>query len=218
MAPKPLSPYLYLYEKTGREPVWVIRTRQAWRSTSCAIEDREKAEEVLAKYTANPRLYRKPRKRWEHPDSRLYFIEALAGDRPIKIGVAKDVTARMWNLRVGSPFDMAVLASVPGGTSLEVLVHKQLKASRIRGEWYRRTPEVEAAIAAANTGTLNGWLMPDETPAPKAGGGRKPSRPSKRKPQLSPQLPKSFSPPIIAKLHKYAVTHVVSRRGKVLLP
>lgn len=151
---------LYLYARKGREPTWIIRdgTKKFHTFTS----EQEEAARHLAAYVANPKHY--ARKKRSAPITSadaaffIYFIEVQSGERPVKIGIAKDVKARLWNLAVGSPFDLAILASCPGGLTLEARVHTKLSSSRIRGEWFHRTPDVESAISAALTGTLEEFV------------------------------------------------------------
>jgi DNA-binding phage protein len=42
---------------------------------------------------------------------------------------------------------LSIVATFPGNTGLERALHRKLKDSHIRGEWFKRTPEVDAAIA-----------------------------------------------------------------------
>lgn len=76
----------------------------------------------------------------------VYFI--ACGDRgAIKVGVATDVTRRVAELQTGSADELILLAYTPGGFALESGIHDQFSADRIRGEWFRDTPELRAYIA-----------------------------------------------------------------------
>lgn len=74
--------------------------------------------------------------------SSVYFIQADRGG-PIKIGVAKDVEARLRDLQVGNPFELRVVGQIPNaGQALERRLHSLLERHRIRGEWFWPHPEV----------------------------------------------------------------------------
>ncbi len=67
---------------------------------------------------------------------RVYF--AQRSDGLIKIGVARDVFARMSNLqRSGGP--LCLLGSMPGSYAVELAVHRLFAADRVEGEWFRPT-------------------------------------------------------------------------------
>lgn len=61
---------------------------------------------------------------------------------PIKIGVAKDVRARIRGLQTGNPELLRLLYVLPGDNELEWQLHRKLKGSRIQGEWFAG-PKVE---------------------------------------------------------------------------
>lgn len=65
----------------------------------------------------------------------VYVIQAN-GDTPIKVGVAKDVHARMRTLQTGNPRQLRLLYVVPGAHALETKFHRQLRHSRLCGEWF----------------------------------------------------------------------------------
>lgn len=80
-------------------------------------------------------------------ESLVYFI-GIEPDGPIKIGSAKDVRQRLMTLQVAVPQPLAVLATVPGGVVKEREYHARFQVHRLRGEWFSRTPELAAEIAA----------------------------------------------------------------------
>lgn len=79
-------------------------------------------------------------------ESHVYFIGAEP-DGPIKIGVAKDVASRMVTLQVAMPQTLRLLAAVKGGIAKEREYHRQFEPLKMRGEWFRRGPELLALIA-----------------------------------------------------------------------
>lgn len=82
----------------------------------------------------------------------VYFIQA-GKDGPIKIGTTTNLSKRVRAIAQGGPDVITVLASIPGGRSLEARLHRALHESRRRLEWFHPTPEVRAlAILAASRG------------------------------------------------------------------
>lgn len=73
----------------------------------------------------------------------LYF--AQCGEN-IKIGIARDVRARMSNLRVASASPINLIASVKGDQHVERKLHELLAMHRVNGEWFKDCEEVRAAI------------------------------------------------------------------------
>ena len=77
----------------------------------------------------------------------VYFVSGSADDAPIKIGYAsRSAEERIKALQTGSAFKLEVLAEVEGDYPLETKFHKLFSAHRLHGEWFRRTPEIMAAI------------------------------------------------------------------------
>jgi hypothetical protein len=65
----------------------------------------------------------------------VYFIQH--GDYgPVKIGVAADPEQRRRELQTGNPEQLAIRATVPGGRTLEVDLHRRFKDWHIQGEWF----------------------------------------------------------------------------------
>lgn len=55
---------------------------------------------------------------------------------PVKIGIARDVEARISTLQTGNPDELHLLASFPGTQADELALHRYLRDERIRGEWF----------------------------------------------------------------------------------
>lgn len=66
---------------------------------------------------------------------------------PIKIGITHDLKKRHENLQNGSPVRLVVLGTWPGSRSLEKQIHRELKAHRMSGEWFRPAKEVVALVS-----------------------------------------------------------------------
>jgi hypothetical protein len=76
---------------------------------------------------------------------RVYFIQS-GTDGPIKIGVAEDAKVRMRHMQTGCPEQLHLLGTHPGGQERERQYHAFLAEHRERGEWFRPTAEVLAAV------------------------------------------------------------------------
>lgn len=80
---------------------------------------------------------------------KVYFIEAVGLDL-IKIGFANNIASRLASLQTASPVTLRLLGTVPGGRALERFYHDCFSDQRARGEWFRRCPELDKYIAAAD--------------------------------------------------------------------
>jgi hypothetical protein len=79
--------------------------------------------------------------------SNIYFIRS-GNDGPIKIGRARDVARRVRTLQTASAAPLVLLGVIPGDGKVERRLHRRFAANRIRGEWFRATPELLAHIDA----------------------------------------------------------------------
>lgn len=77
-----------------------------------------------------------------------------------KIGRGADPWERLKNMQTATPQKLALLALIEGGAEVEQTLHARFASSRVRGEWFRLTPELEALIR--------------ENPAPPRWKGRRP--------------------------------------------
>lgn len=76
----------------------------------------------------------------------IYFIGPADG--PVKIGFASRLAVRLKDLRLANALPLEVLASVEGPPRLEREYHRRFASARLHGEWFERTPEIEAEIAS----------------------------------------------------------------------
>jgi len=76
----------------------------------------------------------------------VYFVQ---GAWLIKIGFASFPVERFASMLTGCPIPLSLLASTPGGPTLENYLHKRFAADRSHGEWFRRSPDLDAVIASA---------------------------------------------------------------------
>lgn len=83
-------------------------------------------------------------------DPGVYFVGSESG--PVKIGFSNDVFRRFRALRNSSPVPLYVLAARSGSRVVEREYHRRFARFRIHGEWFERTPELEAEIESVNRG------------------------------------------------------------------
>jgi hypothetical protein len=81
----------------------------------------------------------------ERDEELCYLIGSADGH--IKIGYSKDIWRRFSEIRNSVLFEIEMLATVRGGRYREGYYHQKFAASRAFGEWFTRTPEIEAEIA-----------------------------------------------------------------------
>lgn len=80
------------------------------------------------------------------PGVSIYFVQAGPGG-PVKIGRSKNPGERLKGLRTQRREPLQLLASFNGAAWMEGALHGALSESRIEGEWFRLSPEVELTIA-----------------------------------------------------------------------
>lgn len=68
-------------------------------------------------------------------NSVVYFIQSADG--LVKIGWTADLARRLNNLNSASSSPLRVLATTPGGATLEAHLHERFSDLRERGEWFR---------------------------------------------------------------------------------
>jgi hypothetical protein len=69
---------------------------------------------------------------------------------PVKIGFGKRPDHRLSHIRIGSPFPVDFIGTIPGARLTERYLHQRFAAERVRGEWFRQTPEIRT-IALTTT-------------------------------------------------------------------
>jgi hypothetical protein len=79
----------------------------------------------------------------------IYFIQSGPAG-PIKIGTTVDLDRRLRSLQIAHSVRLTVLGTVPGDAVQEAALHAELAADRIRGEWFRPSHAVLAALARAS--------------------------------------------------------------------
>lgn len=79
-------------------------------------------------------------------DRLVYFIGGADG--PVKIGSSANPSARLKEVQTGSFRALSILAVRLGGFAQERAYHHRFAADRLHGEWFARSPALEAEIAS----------------------------------------------------------------------
>lgn len=77
----------------------------------------------------------------------IYVVQSgTTKDAPIKIGqtTARRKGKRKGELQVGNPEKLYVIAKLRGRRKRESELHERFASSRIHGEWFHRTPQIQA--------------------------------------------------------------------------
>ncbi|MFJ7250164.1 GIY-YIG nuclease family protein [Kitasatospora sp. NPDC098652] len=68
--------------------------------------------------------------------SESVYVVGSPAARPVKIGRSVDPASRLASLQAGSPVELCLLATFPGGPRLEKHLHGCFARQRIHGEWF----------------------------------------------------------------------------------
>jgi hypothetical protein len=93
-------------------------------------------------------VFRRDREICATEPTNLYIVYDRTADA-VKIGKATSTKDRLSSLGVGNPNPLEIVVSVPAPAGLEKALHRLLAEHRIRGEWFRATPEVLVACEMA---------------------------------------------------------------------
>lgn len=79
--------------------------------------------------------------------SRVYFVQSIDGG-PVKIGRSIKPQERLLSLQTANPDPLCVVATMPGGATVERVMHVTFAADRIRagGEWFNPSPALAALV------------------------------------------------------------------------
>ena len=86
----------------------------------------------------------------------VYFVSARELDL-VKIGYAYNPVARWRHLRTSSPIELTLEGAIPGGFTEERGLHKRFALARVRGEWFKLTPQLQAEIDASTRPEKYTW-------------------------------------------------------------
>lgn len=129
------------------------RARAAARSLNAHVQTRN-GEGKLIERTFQPRMSKAPTR-----DAFIYF---LCVGHAVKIGYTTDPARRIADIRTYLPDEIAGLAVVRGGRAEEQRLHRALRPHRIRGEWFKNCPDVQAVVCQS---LLRGRLALEELEA-----------------------------------------------------
>lgn len=120
-----------------------------------ALKAQEKAEREALRRVADEGAER---------DGYAYFVVARRLSR-VKIGKANDPEQRLRDLQVGSPDELSLVATMPGGLKAEGALHLRFREDRLHGEWFDLTPRIADEIG--QLGGLLPWNLgvPDQREA-----------------------------------------------------
>jgi hypothetical protein len=89
------------------------------------------------------------RHQWSGKGEFVYFV-ATRG--MVKIGFSSAVITRLAQLTAQNPTRLRFLAAAPGSKDVERRLHEAFAADRIKGEWFRPSLRLKAAISAVKNG------------------------------------------------------------------
>jgi hypothetical protein len=128
----------------------VIRDKQLYRATAhhfyvyCALKWGmlpEKVEQYI-ELSDGATMPPAPPK----PPLQTYIYFLLGGDK-VKIGVTRDIRARIDAIRTMSPVPITLLCVIPGTPTKEKELHQRFAQHRAHGEWFVDCAEIRAFIA-----------------------------------------------------------------------
>lgn len=82
----------------------------------------------------------------------VYFMKPVGMRGPIKIGFSEAPMQRLESLARFSPFELEIIATLPGTMALEVNIHSCLWRSHSHHEWFHPTDEVIGLVEAIKRG------------------------------------------------------------------
>lgn len=93
----------------------------------------------------------------------VYFIRPVGQVGPVKIGVSRMPTDRLYALAGWSPVPLEIIATIRGNGSTERQFHALFMDLSTHREWFRADPRIDAVCEAINAGTFD----LESLPAPK---------------------------------------------------
>ena len=78
----------------------------------------------------------------------IYFLACLSAETPVKVGFARDPVRRYCSLQIGNPYKLHPIGVVPGLIQDESYIHRKLEPTRLRGEWFLPSDQLNEMIEA----------------------------------------------------------------------
>jgi hypothetical protein len=94
----------------------------------------------------------------------VYFLKPADMAGPIKIGVSFSPVNRLRSLMSWSPFVLELLATTPGTSETERVVHSHFMADHHHGEWFNPSPRLLDLIARLTAGEALGDCLDLDLP------------------------------------------------------
>ena len=120
-----------------------------WRGTGARPEYIKR--ELLAMERRRKEAEEQARREAEAYFTNIYFIGTRGG--PVKIGQALNLKTRLSGIQTGNPHKLELLAFVWADGSLEWEYHERFASTRMHGEWFEWSSELEAEIDRLNVPT-----------------------------------------------------------------
>ncbi len=165
------GPYLWLKPaetKLGKAATWVICDRERKIYTRAKADERVKADEMFQQYLSQvyPDGLSEVARVFEPAQPRIqcvYFVSCEVDGFPIKIGLASNISHRLVHLQNALPYKVCLLGSMPGDRETEHDLHVGFSNIWLRGEWYRREPELLDYVHDVSTGNFMGIIPVNKT-------------------------------------------------------
>lgn len=92
--------------------------------------------------------------------SAVYFIRAVGGGGPVKIGHSYAARQRLHHYTQWSPVPLEIVAEIEGDQRLEYRFHTMFEHLHSHHEWFRPAPELDAVIEQVRAGTFDIATLP----------------------------------------------------------
>lgn len=73
-------------------------------------------------------------------------VYLIRSDNFIKIGYSESPLSRVSGMQTGNPYELQLIAVIPGDTGLESYLHERFADMRVRGEWFKETGLLEVFV------------------------------------------------------------------------
>lgn len=111
--------------------------REAGRTKLFTEQDVERVREAIVYFAATKAM---------EPDTREGYIYFIDGGECVKIGYTRSIEHRIKKMLTDAPVELKVLHIEPGTFKQEKIFHREFATLRVRGEWFRKAPELLAFI------------------------------------------------------------------------
>lgn len=94
----------------------------------------------------------------------VYFIRAVSGHGPVKIGSSVNPPSRLAALDVASPYKLEIALMIPGDMRLEWRIHGHFVEDHLQREWFKDTPRLNEFMWRLAEGVPADALIAPNTP------------------------------------------------------